>query len=174
MGYRKADNEFKATLEESMHGRRTDALGESLAEFIDPTLLHTESPSLGFENHTTTGLFWEEKNDTLAFFKKLQQSSWADAPSSQSEQNGMENPHQPPEDISGDIWAEPLAIELLINMDSWDGRGITKVQDSGRSFGYAISSGWSSTFFPCGMDDEPQGPRNNMATRSVECERRLL
>lgn len=156
-----------------MHGGGTDALGECLAEFIDPTLLHTESPSPEFESHAATGLFWGEENDTITFFKTLQHSPWADVPPSQSEQNGIANPHQSPEDISGDIFAEPLAIEMLrpqiCNVDSYDGHGIKKVQGSGSSYGFAISSGWSSTFFPCGMDEEPQGPRN-MATRRAECE----
>ncbi|KAL4780177.1 hypothetical protein BJX76DRAFT_55325 [Aspergillus varians] len=134
----------------------TKTVEQGLSEFIDPTMLHTGSPSQGSEK----GLFREDSSNP----PKLHAPSWADVPFEK---------FISPEDMSGDILAESLTIDLfrpqISNVESCDAHGS---QGRRPSSGFAISSGWSSTFFPCGMDEE--GEASRMVARTAECEVRLF
>lgn len=134
-------------------------------EFIDPTLLHTDSPSPESDNFEGMGLFWEEKNNTLCFSRMLQQENVRPG---QPEKTAEQELSQPTEDMPEGPFSESLAIGTLIppasNVDGCD------VHGSGSSYGFAISSGWSSTFFPCGLEEEKEEAKvMAMAVGGTEC-----
>lgn len=129
-------------------------------EFIDPTLLQTSSPSPEHDSPQTEGRFWEEKNHAVDFSRKLQQSPWQSVRPEQSEQIAREESYQSPENVSEGLFSESLAIGTLIppasDASGFDGHCIKEVVDSGSIYGFTISSGWSSTFFPCEVEEETE------------------
>lgn len=143
-----------------MHDCGRNGFGDDFVEFVDPTLLDTESPDLVLDDHAAIGLFLEGKNNTPAFSKGLQHSTWAEVLPTLSALNGIEDPCHPSEDMSEGLLTDPLAREMLssqtFNVDSYDGHGSNSIPSCEPSYGFTISSGWSSTFFPCGMDKEPE------------------
>ena len=143
-------------------------------EFIEPTLLQTDSPSPESDSFTETGLFWEEKDNALCFSRKLYRSPWESVRAEQSEQTTREESCQSTGHVSRDLFSESLAIGTLIppasSLDGFDGHNITEGHGSGSSYGFTISSGWSSTFFPCGMEEEMEEPKGmTMAVGGAEC-----
>lgn len=143
-------------------------------EFIDPTLLHTGSSSPESDSSAETELSWQERNNALCFSRKLQHYPRESARAKQSEQPAREGPCQATDDVPRDSFSEALAIGTLMpptsNLDGCDGHSITEVHGSGTSYGFTISSGWSSTFFPCGMEEEMEEPKAmTMAVRGTGC-----
>ena len=100
--------------------------------FIDPKLLHIQSPVFDIEPDARMRVLWEEHHDELVF-DHLQ-------------------------GLSGDD--EQLFESCEHNVKA--------IPDSHESYGFAISSGWSSTFFPYGMnDDSDNDGKINIAEYSI-------
>lgn len=132
---------------------------------IDPAVLHANSPSSGTDSSAETGLSWQAKNNALCFSDKLQHSPW---------ESMCPEMHQPTENVSTGLLSESLSIGTLIppasNLDGCDVHNIMEVHGSGSSYGFTISSGWCSTFFPCGMEEENEEPKAiTMAVGGTEC-----
>ncbi|KAJ5807877.1 hypothetical protein N7474_009146 [Penicillium riverlandense] len=151
--------ESEASLEGQIQDRGRDASEEVFDEIIDPTF-YTECPNFTFEDHAFVGSILEGKDNFAPFFRNAQYSPWAGVSSSESKHTGIETPHQSPENIPGDSSAEPHTFEILgpqtLTMDSYDEYAFKSYESDGSSYGFAISSGWSSTFFPCGIEEEPR------------------
>lgn len=156
------------TKKSGCHRPRT-ARRESQHEFIDPTLLQTDSPSPESDSIAGMTLLWEEKNNAFCISRKLQQSPLGSVSSQESDHTARDESCQPTEDLSKDLFSESLAIGTLIspasNVDGCDGHGIKDVHADESSYGFTISSGWSSTFFPCGMEEENE--ERNLMTMAV-------
>lgn len=153
--------------------RPKPARREPQHEFIDPILLQTDSPSPESDSFAEMSLFWEEKNNALCFSRVLQRSLSESGRQGQSEKSSRES-YQPTDDLSKDMFSESLAIGTLIpsasSVDGCDGHGIKEVHADESSFGFTISSGWSSTFFPCGMEEEIEEQKvMTMAVGGTEC-----
>lgn len=157
--YSNAVTEREASLEGQIQDRR-DTPEEFFDEIIDPTFLYPESSSFPFENHASARTVLEGNDNSAPFFRNTQYSRWADVSSGESEHSEIETPHQPPQETSGDSLAEPQIYERLgpktLNIDNYDEPEIKTFESDEPSYGFVISSGWSSTFFPCGLEEEPQ------------------
>lgn len=146
-------------------------------EFIDPTMLHTWRLNSGSEDHACMRLSRGRRNKALGSSGTLQHSPWADVQPSECHGITQKIPQQPTEDVSGNVCPETLEIGTLMppgsNINSYGEHANGYVQRSGASYGFTISSGWSSTFFPCGIDEEPEEPEEPkvmaMAVRGAEC-----
>lgn len=129
-------------------------------KFIDSTILHTWSLNSGYEDHACMR---RSRNTRLGSSGKLQHSPWADVQPSEGHGITQKVPQQPTEDVPGSNCPETLAIGTLTpsgsNMYRYDEHVNGNVQNNGASYGFTISNGWSSTFFPYGMDEEPDEPR---------------
>ncbi|KAL2815585.1 hypothetical protein BDW59DRAFT_153792 [Aspergillus cavernicola] len=122
--------------------RDQDSARESSTECINPILLNTESPSPGFENNAVTRLLRENTSTPFSCSKEAQDGSpGAD----------MLSGH-PPEDMFEDILAELLAFDVVRPQMSNVG-GCNEYEIKQVQHGFSISSGWSSTFFPPGMEE---------------------
>lgn len=98
----------------------------------------------------------EQKYDDLTFLNHLQDSSGKEKQLSSPEQRKRARLPQGSKNVSRDASPGCLEIEVLSKQLSeiYEGHNIKAIQDSRESYGFAISSGWSSTFFPYGMNDE--------------------
>ena len=170
--YSNAVTEREASLEEQVQDRRRGTSEEAFDEIIDPTFLYTESSSFTYENHAFVGTIVEDNGNSDYFFRNTQYSPWADVSSTESEHSETEKPVQTPENMPGDSLAEPQEFEMLgsqtLNMDSYDEYVVKELESGESSYGFAISSGWSSTFFPSEIEEEAQESMN-MAAKSAEC-----
>lgn len=138
----------------------------SFAEFIDPTLLHAESPSSGLENQATMRLYWDDNGSAspIGGSNKLQ--------SPLSEQDpGPKTPEDMGMCGGGGLMAD-LFQPQISNEDGYDGHSHGGIHGRSPSYGISISSGWSDTFFPCEMDDEGGGVKK--MARSAKYELALL
>jgi hypothetical protein len=155
--YSNTVTESEASLEGQIQDRGRDTSQEVFDEIIDPTF-YTECSNHTFDNHASVGSILEVKDNFAPFFRNSQYSPWADISSSESEHTGRETPSS--ENIPGDSLADPHTFEILgpqtFTMDSYDEYVIKTFESDGSSCGFAISSGWSSTFFPCGIEEEPR------------------
>lgn len=154
--------------------RPKPARREPQHEFIDPTLLQTDSPSPESDGFAEMSLFWEEKNNALFFSRMLQRSPSEGGRQGQSEENLREESYHSADDLSKDLFSGSPTIGTLIpsasNVNGCDGHSIKEVHADGSSFGFSISSGWSSTFFPCGMEEEIEEQKvKAMAAGGTEC-----
>lgn len=115
---------------------------------------HSWNLDSGPEYHISKNLSSGYTNKTIAMPRRLQQLPWADERTRIYENMTEENAKSPTNCVPGDIYPESLTIETLVppefNMNSCDTYAIKDVQGGETSSGYTISSGWSSTFFPCG------------------------
>jgi len=78
--------------------------------------------------------------------------------SSQPGQHDIDKPCQTTEDMLGGNSREPLGVEMLKpqRVNESNKHGGNEIQGGESSYGFAINSGWSSTFLPCEMDGEPE------------------
>lgn len=170
--YRNAVSERDSGLEEQIQYRRRETSEEVFDEIIDPTFLYTESPRFTYESHPSVGSIVEDSDDSDLFFRNAQYSPWADVSSTESEHSEMEKLHQSPENIPRDSLEEPPEFEMLgfqtLNGDIYDEYALKKLESDETSYGFAISSGWSSTFFPFEFEEEHEGSMS-MAAKSAEC-----
>ncbi|KAL5338149.1 hypothetical protein BJX70DRAFT_367316 [Aspergillus crustosus] len=137
--------------------------------FIDPNVLHTETVNLNSPS------ILEDMDSNGGFPVALTHSDPSVSSRSNSESGGPETPPQSQgrEDASGDdLLAELLAFDVDVDIGTlaavgagFNGYsrspcGIQKGSstDAGwpSSSGFVISSGWSDTFFPSGVDEELQ------------------
>jgi hypothetical protein len=167
-----AVTEREASREEQIQDRRRETSKEVFDGIIDPTFLYTENSSFTYENHAFVGSIVEDDGNSDPFFRNTQYSPWADVSSTESEHSVTEKPIQTPENIPGDSLAEPQEFDMVgfqaLNMGSYDDYVVKELECNESSYGFAISSGWSSTFFPSQIEEEPQGSMD-MAARSAEC-----
>lgn len=170
--YSNAATGREASLEEQIQDRRRETSEEVFDEIIDPTFLYTESSSFTYAKHAFVGTTVEDNGNHDPFLRNTQYSPWADASSTESEHSETEKPVQTPENIPGDSLAEPQECEILesqiFSMGSYDEYVIKELACEESSYGFAISSGWSSTFFPSEIEEEPQVSMN-MAAKGAKC-----
>lgn len=139
----------------------------AFAEFIDPTLLHAENPSAGLENQAPMRLYWDDNGNTnpIGGSNKLQ------SPLSEQDSGPMT-----PEDMDMCGGVESVMADLFqpqaSNGDGSDGHSHDGIHGRRPSYGISISSGWSDTFFPCGMNEETEGVKR--MARGAEYELALL
>ncbi|KAI9932603.1 hypothetical protein AWENTII_005088 [Aspergillus wentii] len=112
---------------------------------IDPKLLHFKSPDYGIEPDASTRELQAQTHDDPASVNHSQDSPGNDKQPSPSEQE-----KRPPKDCSresspGGWGSEALSKQPFKNDEE---HNIKVIQDNRGSCGFAISSGWSSTFFP--------------------------
>jgi hypothetical protein len=116
-------NQFGATSEEQVHPRGNYCSDQGYNGFIDPTILHIESPTLLLSRQTVDG----HPQGNLGF-----------------------------EGQSLTLGIGPL-ISPLVGSNGSHGMESSL---GGKTIGFTISSGWSSTFLPCGMSEDPAGSIN--------------
>lgn len=120
----------------------------AFAEFIDPTLLHAESPSSGLENQATMRLHWDDDD------------------------SGNTGP-KTPEDMDmrgvGGVMAGLFQPQIS---NGYDEHSHGAIHGRRPSYGISISSGWSDTFFPCDRNEGADGVK--IMARSAEYELALL
>ncbi|KAJ5211575.1 Polyketide synthase enoylreductase [Penicillium cinerascens] len=154
-----AANQRDASFEEQIEDRRREVSEKIFDEIIDPTFLCTESASITLENHASMGTTVEENGHFDPFFRNTQYSSWAGVSSTESEHSETDKGHQTLENIPGDSLAEQQEFEVFgsqaLNTDSYDEHVVKEFKSDESSCGFAISSGWSSTFFPSEIEEEP-------------------
>lgn len=143
---RKENAEFKPTLEvaanECSYGGND--WGENPPQFIDPSFLHIENQILGLESSTEMGIYWDKRSHVPDFSPYLQQSLATDFLSPDWEQTNIQEPHLP-----SDIAFMDDMSELQTSRAKVHGVQGAKACHRGLSgYGFAISSGWASTFFP--------------------------
>lgn len=133
----------------------------AFVEFIDPTLLHAESPSSGLENQATMRLHWDDNGN----ISPIGGSNQLQSPLFEQDAGP-----KTPEDMNmcGGVEFQPQ----IFNGDGYDGRSHGGIHGRRPSHGISISSGWSETFFPCGVDEETEGVKR--MARSAEYELALL
>jgi hypothetical protein len=113
-------NRFGATFEEQVDPSLNYPTEQGQNDFVDPAILHIESPILFLGQQTA-------------------------------------NSNQQPE---GDLTAHSLTIEMrsrpVLPVGCHGSHGVER-SFGRKTIGFTIKSGWSSTFSPCGMNEEPEG-----------------
>lgn len=124
--------------------------------FIDPKLLHYQSPDFEIEPDARGILPWEQNHDDLAFFNYFQDSSEKGKQLSQPEQRIIPRPPQATKYVSRNTSPGSLEIDVMSRhlYESYEEPNLKATEDGRDSYGIAISSGWSSTFFPYEMNDD--------------------
>lgn len=116
-------NQSGVTSEEQVHPRRYYCSGQEFDDFIDPAILHIESPTLLLNRQTVNG----QPQAKVGFEA---QSLTADI---------------------GSLLRPPVESIGSHGMESSLG---------GKTIGFTISSGWSSTFLPYGMSEDSTVSKN--------------
>lgn len=118
-----------------------DSLRQSV-KFVDPMALHIEAPPLEFKSSQLMGIPLEERESAFAFSMRLQRSLRADVVTAIPEKERSHLPNGNSVHTSEGIQED---IARVINV---------KDQGTISELGLVIRSGWSSTFFPCGVSEE--------------------
>jgi hypothetical protein len=116
-------NRFGATFEEQVDPYQNSSTEQGPSDFVNPAILHIESPTLLLSRQTARNYLQEKKT-----------------PQAQSFTVNVGPLPMPPVGVKGSH-----GIESALG---------------GKTIGFTISSGWSSTFSPCGMSEEPGGSIN--------------
>ncbi|KAJ5188146.1 hypothetical protein N7472_007160 [Penicillium cf. griseofulvum] len=115
---------------------RQDPFDEVFDELIDSNFFYTEGSSFKFGNQAAGRTIVKGNNDSIPFFSNAGYSTWSERSSSVSEDSEVETSYQAPGDDVGDSLAK---LQRYARDESYSG--------------FAISSGWSSTFFPHGIEE---------------------
>lgn len=119
---------------------RSDSFEEVFDEVIDSNSFYTERSSFNFGNQPSEGAIVKGNDNFVTFFSDAAFATWSERSSSVSEDSELGTSYQAPEDGLGASLAESRR----------------HARDEPYS-GFAISSGWSSTFFPHEVEEEPNG-----------------
>lgn len=127
----------------NLHSREKGLFGQGV-EFVDPMALHMGAPPLAFGSCQLMGIPLEERESAFAFSMRLQRSLRTGALPVIPGNKRFHSPEGNTEHISDQIQA------------SGDIAQIINVKDQGgiSDLGLTIRSGWSSTFFPYGVNEE--------------------
>ncbi|KAJ6183691.1 hypothetical protein N7519_004992 [Penicillium mononematosum] len=129
--------EQPANDEEHIHSHRRDPFEEVFDAVIDPNFFYTERPSFKFGNQGSRGTIVKGNDNFMTFISDAEYATWSERSSSVSEESEIWTSYQGVEDGFGAKLAK-------LNMYARDER----------YSGFSISSGWSSTFFPHGMEED--------------------
>lgn len=110
---------------------RSDSVEEVFDEVIDPNFFYTERSSFKFRNQPTELTIAKGNDSFLTFFSDAEFATWSERSSSVSEDSEEGRSHQAPDDGLGGSLGE---LQRHARDEPYSG--------------FAISSGWSSTFFP--------------------------
>ncbi|KAJ5826573.1 hypothetical protein N7447_003336 [Penicillium robsamsonii] len=122
--------------EEQIRDYRRDPFEEFFDELIDSNFFYTQRPSFKFGNQGSGGTIVKGNGDFTPFFSNAEYSTWSERSSSVSEDSEAEASYQA--------------------LDDGVRASLAKLHKNTREelySGFAISSGWSSTFFPHGMEE---------------------
>ncbi|CAI7597636.1 unnamed protein product [Penicillium viridicatum] len=117
---------------------RSDSIEEVFDEVIDSNFFYTERSSFKFGNQPSEGTIVKGNDNFVTFFSDTAFATWSERSSSISEDSEVGTSYEAPEDGLG-----ASLVELHRH-----------ARDEPYS-GFAISSGWSSTFFPHEVEKEP-------------------
>ncbi|KAJ5480059.1 hypothetical protein N7530_005568 [Penicillium desertorum] len=143
--------EQPANDDEHIHNPRSDPFEEVFDAVIDPSFFYTERPSFKFGNQTSRGTIVKGNDNFMNFISDAEYATLSERSSSVSEESEIGTSYQGLEDGFG----AKLAKLRMYARDE-------------RYSGFSISSGWSSTFFPHGMEEDPPHLLNMAVTRSAE------
>ncbi|KAJ6118159.1 hypothetical protein N7471_014036 [Penicillium samsonianum] len=117
---------------------RSDSFDEVFDEVIDLNFFYTTRSSFEFGNQAFEGSIVKGNDNFMTFISDAEYATWSERSSSVSEDSEVGTSYQPPEDGFGTSLAK---LHMYARDEPCSG--------------FAISSGWSSTFFPHGMEEEP-------------------
>ncbi|CDM31536.1 hypothetical protein DTO013E5_2179 [Penicillium roqueforti] len=136
------DNEItrqQASDERHIPDNRSDPFEEVFDEVIDSTFFDEQS-SFKFGNQACGGTIFKGNDNFMPFFSDAAYSTSSERSSSVSEDSEVGTPCLALDDSFGTSLAK---IHMYAKEEPYSG--------------FAISSGWSSTFFPHGIEEEPHG-----------------
>lgn len=119
---------------------RSDSFEEVFDEVIDSNFFYTERSSFKFGNEPSEGTILKGNDNFVTFFSDAEFATWSERSSSVSEDSELGTSYQAPEDGLG---ASLVELQRHARDEPYSG--------------FAISSGWSSTFFPHEVEEEPNG-----------------
>ncbi|KAJ5493627.1 hypothetical protein N7463_009714 [Penicillium fimorum] len=122
--------------EGQIRDHRRDPFEEVFDELIDSKKFYTERSSFKFGNQGSGGIIVKGNEDFIPFFSNADYSTWSERSSSVSEDSEAGASYQVLDDNIGVSLAK-----------------LHKNSKDEPYSGFAISSGWSSTFFPHGMEE---------------------
>ncbi|KAF4771498.1 hypothetical protein N7455_007741 [Penicillium solitum] len=117
---------------------RSDSFEEVFDEVIDSNFFYTERSSSKFGNQPSEGGIVKGNDNFVTFFSDAAFATWSERSSSVSEDSELGTSYQAPED---DLEASLVELQRHARDEPYSG--------------FAISSGWSSTFFPHEVEEEP-------------------
>ncbi|CAG8895279.1 unnamed protein product [Penicillium egyptiacum] len=139
-GYDKETTEQSANDEGHIQDRRSDPFEAVFDEVIDPNFFYTERPNFKFKNQASRATMVKRNDNFMTFFSDAEYATWSERSSSVSEDSEIGTSYQALEDGFG---ANLAKLHMY-------------ARDAPYS-GFSISSGWSSTFFPHGIEEDPHG-----------------
>jgi hypothetical protein len=116
-------NHFRATFEERVDLPQNYSTEQGPGDFVDPAILHIESPILFLSQQTA------------------------------------KSHQQPEENLTARSLANDMRPRPVLPVGCHGSHGVERTS-GGKTIGFTITSGWSSTFLPCGMNEEPEGSIN--------------
>ncbi|KGO40585.1 hypothetical protein PEX1_022620 [Penicillium expansum] len=129
--YDKEITEQQAVSERYIKDYRSDPFEEVFDDVIDSNFFYTERSSFRLGREASEGNIVKENDNFTTFVSDAEFATWSERSSSVSEDSEVGTPYQALEDSFG--------------------ANLAKLQSYAREepcSGFAISSGWSSTFFP--------------------------
>ncbi|KAJ5426312.1 hypothetical protein N7465_001382 [Penicillium sp. CMV-2018d] len=117
---------------------RSDPFEEVFDEVIDSNFFYTERSSFKFRNQPSEGTIVKGNDNFVTFFSDAAFATWSERSSSISEDSEVGTSYEAPEDGLG---ASLVELQRHARDEPYSG--------------FAISSGWSSTFFPHQIEEEP-------------------
>lgn len=139
MGYSNEITRQQASDERHIPDNRSDPFEEVFDEVIDSTFFDEQS-SFKFGNQACGGTIFKGNDNFMPFFSDAAYSTSSERSSSVSEDSEVGTPCLALDDSFGTSLAK---IHMYAKEEPYSG--------------FAISSGWSSTFFPHGIEEEPHG-----------------
>lgn len=118
---------------------RSDSFEEVFDEVIDSNSFYTERSSFKFGNQPSEGTIVKGNDNFVTFFSDAAFATWSERSSSISEDSEVGTSYEAPEDGLG---ASLVELQRHARDEPYSG--------------FAISSGWSSTFFPHEVEEEPK------------------
>lgn len=117
---------------------RSDPFEDVFDEVIDSNFVYSERSSFKFGNQPSEGSIVKGNDNFVTFFSDAAFATWSERSSSVSEDSELGTSYQAPED---DLGASLVELQRHARDEPYSG--------------FAISSGWSSTFFPHEVEEEP-------------------
>lgn len=138
IGYSNEITEQEANDDGHIQHHRSDSFDEVFDEVIDSNFFYTTRSSFEFGNQAFEGSIVKGNDNFMTFISDAEYATWSERSSSVSEDSEVGTSYQSPEDSFGTSLAK---LHMYARDEPCSG--------------FAISSGWSSTFFPHGMEEEP-------------------